>query len=92
MTKTRRRFPESFKRVTVKSVLTSTALRRVADTLGIAESLLNRSVSSSSKAALPSLARANSAAGERSCAVSATTMERNALRKALTMFSAPSRR
>lgn len=40
MTQTRRRFPESFKREAVDQVLAGTPLRYVAETLGIAESLL----------------------------------------------------
>ncbi|ETU73381.1 hypothetical protein Q094_06707 [Pseudomonas aeruginosa PS42] len=42
MTQTRRRFPESFKREAVDQVLAGTPLRNVADTLGIAESLLGK--------------------------------------------------
>ncbi|EPO9992930.1 TPA: transposase [Pseudomonas aeruginosa] len=50
MTQTRRRFPESFKREAVDQVLAGTPLRHVAETLGIAESLLDGSASTSSKA------------------------------------------
>ncbi|MBG5299863.1 transposase [Pseudomonas aeruginosa] len=42
MTQTRRRFPESFKREAVDQVLAGTPLRHVAETLGIAESLLGK--------------------------------------------------
>lgn len=42
MTQTRRRFPESFKREAVDQVLAGTPLRHVAETLGIAESLLSK--------------------------------------------------
>ncbi|MGZ3133021.1 transposase [Pseudomonas aeruginosa] len=42
MTQTRRRFPESFKREAVDQVLSGTPLRHVAETLGIAESLLGK--------------------------------------------------
>ncbi|WPO48960.1 transposase [Pseudomonas sp. S1Bt23] len=41
-TQTRRRFPESFKREVVDQVLAGTPLRHVAETLGIAESLLGK--------------------------------------------------
>jgi transposase-like protein len=44
MTQTRRRFPESFKREAVDQVLAGTPLRHVAETLGIAESLLGKAV------------------------------------------------
>jgi len=40
MTQTRRRFPESFQRDAVDQMLAGTPLRHVAETLGIAESLL----------------------------------------------------
>lgn len=42
MTQTRRRFPASFKRKSVDQSLAGTPLRHVAETLGIAESLLGR--------------------------------------------------
>ncbi|BAP45126.1 transposase IS3 [Pseudomonas sp. StFLB209] len=42
MTQTRRRFPESFKREAVDQVLAGMTLRHVAETLGIAESLLGK--------------------------------------------------
>lgn len=42
MTQTRRRFPESFNREAVDQVLAGTPLRHVAETLGIAESLLGK--------------------------------------------------
>ena len=42
MTQTRRRFPKSFKRETVDQVLAGTPLRHMAETLGIAESLLGK--------------------------------------------------
>lgn len=42
MTQTRRRFPESFKREAVDQVFAGTPLRHVAETLGIAESLLGK--------------------------------------------------
>ena len=42
MTQTRRRFPKSFKREAVGQVLAGTPLLHVAETLGIAESLLSR--------------------------------------------------
>lgn len=42
MPQTRRRFPESFKREAVDQVLAGTPLRHVAETLGIAESLLGK--------------------------------------------------
>lgn len=42
MTQSSRRFPESFKREAVDQVLAGTPLRHVADTLGIAESLLGK--------------------------------------------------
>ncbi len=42
MTQTRRRFPESFKREAVDQALADTPLRHVAETLGIAESLLGK--------------------------------------------------
>lgn len=42
MTQTRRRFPEPFKREAVDQVLPGTPLRRVAETLNIAESLLGK--------------------------------------------------
>lgn len=42
MAQTRRRFPESFKREAVDLVVAGTPLRHVAETLGIAESLLGK--------------------------------------------------
>ncbi|TRX75095.1 transposase [Pseudomonas mangiferae] len=42
MTQNRRRSPESFKREAVDLVLVGTPLRHVAETLGIAESLLGK--------------------------------------------------
>lgn len=42
MIQTRRRFPESFKREAVYQVVAGTPLRHVAETLGIAESLLGK--------------------------------------------------
>ena len=42
MTQTRRRFPESFKREAVDQALAGTPLRHVAETPGIAESLLGK--------------------------------------------------
>lgn len=42
MTQTRRRFPKSFQREAVDQVLAGTPLRHVAETLGIAESLLGK--------------------------------------------------
>ncbi len=42
MTQTRRRFPESFKREAVDQLLAGTPRRHVAETLGIAESLLGK--------------------------------------------------
>lgn len=42
MIQTRRRFPEPFKREAVDQVLAGTPLRHLAQTLGIAESLLGK--------------------------------------------------
>lgn len=42
MPQTRRRFPETFKREAVDQVLAGTPLRHVAETLGVAESLLSK--------------------------------------------------
>ncbi|MGU4138590.1 hypothetical protein ACVZEA_00025 [Pseudomonas aeruginosa] len=42
MTQTRRRFPEYFNRDAVDQVLAGTQLRHVAETQGIAESLLGK--------------------------------------------------
>jgi transposase len=42
MTQTTRRFPQSFKSQSVDQVLAGTPLRHVAETLGIAESLLGK--------------------------------------------------
>ncbi|TBU97087.1 transposase [Phytopseudomonas dryadis] len=63
MIQTRRRFPESFEREAVNQVLAGTALRHVADTLGIADSLLGkwkRQVTMPSRATASSVARAQS--------------------------------
>ena len=61
MTQTRRRFPESFKCEAVDQVLAGAPLRHVAETQGIAESLLGKwKASMSSKVTMPFRATASS--------------------------------
>ncbi|CAM3099012.1 transposase [Ectopseudomonas mendocina] len=60
MTQTRRRFPESFKCEAVDQVLAGTPLRHVAETQGIAESLLGKWKASNSKVTMPFRATASS--------------------------------
>ncbi|WP_158895388.1 MULTISPECIES: transposase [unclassified Pseudomonas] len=75
----RRRSPESFKREAVDQAFAGTPLRHVAETLGIAESLLGRwkRTSTNSKVTMPFRAMASSGARVRSCVAYASNWLRS---------------
>ncbi|MEX5498826.1 transposase [Pseudomonas syringae] len=97
MTQTRRRFPESFKREAVDQVLAGMTLRHVSETLGIAESLLGKWKRQSEQQgddAFPGNGkqRGESAELSRLCQqLAQVTMERDVLKKALAIFSQPTK-
>ncbi|HGP1322471.1 transposase [Pseudomonas aeruginosa] len=93
MTQTRRRFPEPFKREAVDQVLTGTPLRHAAETLGIAESLLGkwkRRYEQQGDDACPGNGKQRGESAELRRLrqqLAQVTMERDALKKALAIFS-----
>ena len=93
MTQTRRRFPESFKREAVDLVLAGTPLRHVAETLGIAESLLSkwkRQYEQQGDDAFPGNGKRRGQGAELRRLrqqLAQVTMERYVLNKALAIFS-----
>ncbi|MCO3043823.1 transposase [Pseudomonas aeruginosa] len=97
MTQTRRRFPESFKREAVDQVLAGTPLRNVADTLGIAESLLGkwkRQYEQQGDYAFPGNGKQRGESAELRRLrqqLAQVTMERDVLKKALAIFSLPTK-
>lgn len=97
MTQTKRRFPESFKREAVDQMLAGTPLRHVAETLGIAENLLGkwkRQFEQQGDNAFPGHGKQR---GESAglCRLrqqlAQVTMERDVLKKALAIFSQPTK-
>lgn len=97
MTQTRRRFPESFKREAVGQVLSGTPLRHVAETLGIAESLLGkwkRQYKQQGDDAFPGNGKQrgeNAELRRLRQQLAQVTMERDVLKKALAIFSQPTK-
>lgn len=97
MTQTRRRFPESFKREAVDQVLADTPLRHVAETLSIAESLLGkwkRQYEQQGDDAFPGNGKQRGESAELRRLrqqLAQVTMERDVLKKALAIFSQPTK-
>ena len=92
MTQTRLRFPESFKREAVDQVLAGTPLRHVAETLGIAESLLGKWKRQYEQQGDDGKQRGESAELRRlRQQLAQVTMERDVLKKALAIFSQPTK-
>lgn len=97
MTQTRRRFPESFKREAVDQVLAGTPLRHVAETLGIAESLLGkwkRQDEQQGDDAFPGNGKQRGESAELRRLrqqLAQVTMERDVLKKAIAIFSQPTK-
>ncbi|MNZ23070.1 MULTISPECIES: IS3 family transposase [Pseudomonas] len=97
MTQTRRRFPESFKREAVDQVLAGTPLRHVAEALGIAESLLGkwkRQYEQQGDDAFPGNGKQRGESAELRRLrqqLAQVTMERDVLKKALAIFSQPTK-
>ncbi|EPW8916972.1 transposase [Pseudomonas aeruginosa] len=97
ITQTRRRFPESFKREAVDQVLAGTPLRHVAETLGIAESLLGkwkRQYEQQGDDAFPGNGKQRGESAELRRLrqqLAQVTMERDVLKKALAIFSQPTK-
>ncbi|HIE1387981.1 TPA: transposase [Pseudomonas aeruginosa] len=97
MTQTRRRFPESFKREAVDQVFAGTPLRHVAETLGIAESLLGkwkRQYEQQGDDAFPGNGKQRGESAELRQLrqqLAQVTMERDVLKKALAIFSQPTK-
>ena len=97
MTQTRRRFPESFKREAVDQVLAGTPLRHVAETLGVAESLLGkwkRQYEQQGDDAFPGNGKQRGESAELRRLrqqLAQVTMERDVLKKALAIFSQPTK-
>lgn len=79
MTQTRRRFPESFKREAVDQVLAGTPLRHVAETLG--DAFPGNGKQRGESAELRRLRQQ----------LAQVTMERNVLKKAIAIFSQPTK-
>ncbi|MCU7649734.1 transposase [Pseudomonas piscis] len=97
MTQTRRRFPESFKREAVDQVLAGTPLRHVAETLGIAESLLGKwkcQYELQGDDVFPGNGKQRGESAELRRLrqqLAQVTMERDVLKKALAIFSQPTK-
>lgn len=98
MTQTRRRFPESFKREAVDQVLAGgMPLRHVAETLGIAESLLGkwkRQYEQQGDDAFPGNGKQRGESAELRRLrqqLAQVIMERDVLKKALAIFSQPTK-
>jgi transposase len=97
MTQTRRRIPESFKREAVDQVHASTPLRHVAEMLGIAESLLGkwkRQCEQQGNDAFPGNGKQRGESAELRRLrqqLAQVTMERDVLKKALAIFSQPTK-
>ncbi|AZC19364.1 transposase [Pseudomonas sp. CMR5c] len=98
MTQTRRCFPESFKREAVYQVLAGTPLRHVAETLGIAESLLGKwkrqYEQQGDDDAFPGNGKQRGESAELRRLrqqLAQVTMERDVLKKALAIFSQPAK-
>ncbi|WP_035061137.1 transposase [Andreprevotia chitinilytica] len=95
MKKTRRIFPESFKREAVDQVLAGTPLRHVAQALGITEALLGkwkRQLNEAGPDAFPGRGKQLGEAAELKRLrddLARVTMERDVLKKALAIFSQP---
>ncbi|GGP22112.1 transposase [Silvimonas iriomotensis] len=97
MTRTRRTYPESFKRDAVDQVLAGTPLRHVAHALDITEALLGkwkRQFQEAGPDAFPGRGRQSGEAAELKRLrdeLGRTTMERDILKKALAIFSQPTK-
>jgi transposase len=97
MTRTRRTYPESFKRDAVNQVLAGTPLRHVAHALDITEALLGkwkRQFQEAGPDAFPGRGRQSGEAAELKRLrdeLARTTMERDILKKALAIFSQPTK-
>ena len=97
MNKTRRTFPDSLKREAVEQVLAGTPLRHVAQAFEITESLLGnwkRQFQEAGDNAFPGRGRQSSEAAELKRLrdeLARVTMERDVLKKALAIFSQPTK-
>ncbi|HBO2530022.1 transposase [Pseudomonas aeruginosa] len=97
MAQTRRRFPESFKREAVDQMLAGTPLRHVAETLGIAESLLGKwkhQYEQQGDDAFPGNGKPRGESAELRRLrqqLAQVTMERDVLKRALAIFSQPTK-
>ena len=97
MNKTRRTFPDSLKREAVEQVLAGTPLRHVAQAFEITESLLGkwkRQFQEAGADAFPGRGRQSGEAAELKRLrdeLARITMERDVLKKALAIFSQPTK-
>ena len=97
MTKTRRTYPESFKRDAVEQVLAGTLLRHVAHALDITEALLGKWKRQFHDAGLDAFPGRCKQSGEAAQLkrlrddLARVTMERDILKKALAIFSQPTK-
>ncbi|AUH49351.1 MULTISPECIES: transposase [Chromobacterium] len=97
MTKTRRTFPEALKREAVEQVLAGTPLRHVAQAFDITESLLGkwkRQLQDAGPDAFPGRGKQTGEAAELKRLrdeLARVTMERDVLKKALAIFSQPTK-
>lgn len=97
MTKIRRTFPESLKREAVEQVLAGTPLRHVAQAFDITESLLGkwkRQFQDAGPDAFPGRGKQSGEAAELKRLrdeLARVTMERDVLKKALAIFSQPTK-
>ncbi|WP_152223620.1 transposase [Pseudomonas sp. SCB32] len=97
MTQARRRFPESFKREAADQMLAGTPLRHVTETLGIAESLLGkwkRQYEQQGDDAFPGNGKQRGESAELPRLrqqLAQVTMGRDVLKKALAIFSQPTK-
>ncbi|AXK40188.1 transposase [Crenobacter cavernae] len=97
MTQTRRNFPESFKREAVEQVLAGSPLRHVAQALGLSENLLGkwkRQYLTGGADAFPGNGKQLGEAAELKRLrdeLARVTMERDVLKKALAIFSHPTK-
>ncbi|OWY40947.1 transposase [Xenophilus sp. AP218F] len=97
MNKTRRTFPDSLKREAVEQVLAGTPLRHVAQAFESAESLLGkwkRQFQEAGTDAFPGRGRQSGEAAELKRLrdeLARVTMERDVLKKALAIFSQPTK-
>jgi transposase len=97
MTKTRRTYPESFKRDAVEQVLAGTPLRHVAHALDITEALLGkwkRQFQDAGPDAFPGRGNQSGEAAQLKRLrddLARVTMERDILKKALAIFSQPTK-